>query len=207
MNAVVHDDPGIELALRLRYACEAHDPTIRCHLDRVTGYAMEIGRLAGLSPTRLAEIGYATPLHDVGKIGVPIDLLKKPGALTTSEMDLVKQHTVIGYRMLEGSAWSVIRCAAEIALSHHECWDGGGYPHGLVGKNIPLDARIVAVADVYDALISQRAYKPAWREERVMAEMRELRGLKFDPEILDLFMDNVSTIVASMEQTVASGSI
>lgn len=197
MSTRPNQDPGVEMALRLRYACEAHDPAIVSHLDRVTRYACEIGRLAGLSEARLLEIFYATPLHDVGKIGVPIDLLNKPGALTAPEMEIIKQHTVLGHRILDGSDWPVMQCAASVALSHHECWDGGGYPHGLAGARIPLDARIVAVADVYDALISRRSYKPAWEEDRVMTEMRQMRGIKFDPEILDLFVDHLPAIVAA----------
>ena len=204
MNPPAIQDPGVEMAVRLRYACEAHDPTIGSHLDRVSRYACEIGRLVGLSEARLVELHHATPLHDVGKIGVPLELLNKPGALSHSEMEVIKQHTVIGHRMLDGSAWPVIRCAALIALSHHECWDGRGYPHGLSGARIPLDARIVAVADVYDALISRRAYKPAWEEDRVMSEMRQMRAAKFDPEILDLFIENLPAIVASSEMAAQS---
>lgn len=93
-----------------------------------------------------------------------------------------------GHRILDGSSWPVIQCAARIALSHHENWQGGGYPQGISGDGIPLEARIAAVADVYDALSSPRAYKPAWEQDRVVAEMRRLRAVKFDPEILDLFL-------------------
>ncbi len=203
-NSALPYDLGVEMAMRLRYACEAHDNTIGSHLDRVTRYTCEMGRLMGLSVARQIELYYATPLHDLGKIGVPIDLLNKPGALSTAEMDVIKQHTLIGHRMLDGSEWAAMRCAALIALSHHECWDGSGYPHGLSGAYIPLDARIVAVADVYDALISRRTYKPAWEEDKVMSEMRQMRGIKFDPEILDLFMDNLPSIVASSDAALQS---
>ena len=199
MSSPAIQDPGVEMAIRLRYACEAHDPSIVSHLDRVTRYACEIGRLVGLSETRLLELHYATSLHDLGKIGVPIELLNKPGALSRDEMEVIKQHTLIGHRMLDGSEWPVMRCAASIALSHHECWDGRGYPHGLSGVGIPLEARIVAVADVYDALISRRTYKPAWEEDRVMTEMRQMRGAKFEPEILDLFIEHLPAIIASSE--------
>jgi putative two-component system response regulator len=199
MNFPATQDPGVEVAMRLRYACEAHDPTISSHLDRVTRYACEIGRLIGMPEARLTELYYATPLHDMGKIGVSMELLSKPSGLTPDEMDVVKQHTVIGHRMLDGSAFPVIRCAALIALSHHECWNGSGYPHKLSGEQIPLDARVVAVADVYDALISRRAYKPAWEEDRAMAEMRQMRAVKFDPEILDLFIDHLPDIMISAE--------
>jgi putative two-component system response regulator len=195
--ALLESDPAVEMAGRLRLACEAHDPDIGPHLDRVTRYAGEIGRLMGLTETQRLEVRHATPLHDVGKIGLPMVLLNKTGRLTSGEMDIIKTHTVIGHRILDGSRWPLLWCAARIALSHHECWDGSGYPQGLAGTAIPLEARIVAVADVYDALMSQRAYKPAWEEDLVVAEMRRLRGVKFDPEILDLFIDHLPTATAS----------
>jgi HD-GYP domain-containing protein (c-di-GMP phosphodiesterase class II) len=190
-------NPGVEIAVRLRLACEAHDTSISAHLDRVSRYACEIGRLMGLSNERLNELHYATPLHDVGKIGLPQELLSKPGRLTHEEMETIKSHSLIGHRMLDGSPWPLIQCAARIALAHHECWDGSGYPHGLAGEQIPLDARIVAVADVYDALMSQRAYKPAWEEDLVIAEMRRLRETKFDPAILDLFLKHLPSMVVA----------
>jgi len=193
-------DAGVEMAIRLRQTCEVHDVRIVSHLDRVSRYACEIGRLAGLPTARLIELHYAAPLHDIGKIGLPVNLLNKPGSLTDKEREIVKSHTVIGHRILEGSSWPVIACAAQIALSHHECWDGTGYPHGLSGEKIPLDARIVSVADVFDALISHRAYKPAWEEEHAIAEMVKLRGTKFDPTILDLFMQNLPGMALSAEQ-------
>ena len=200
MSASPFADPGVEMAVRLRQTCEVHDVRIVSHLDRVSRYACEIGRLAGLPTARLIELHYASPLHDIGKIGLPLGLLNKPGLLTPEERELIQSHTVIGHRILDGSAWPVIRCAAQIALSHHECWDGSGYPHGVRGDQIPLDARIVAVADVFDALISHRAYKPAWEEEEAIAEMLKLRKTKFDPEILDLFMAHLPEMALTAEQ-------
>lgn len=197
MKTAPHIDPGIEMALSLRRACEAHDSTIASHLDHVTHYACEIGRLVGLPEARILDLRHATPLHDVGKIGLPLDLLNKPGALTAGEMETIKSHTVIGHRILDGTSSSIMQCAARIALSHHENWDGTGYPHNLRGENIPLDARIVAIADVYDALLSRRAYKPAWNEDLVIAELRRLRGTKFEPALLDLFLANVAQIESS----------
>lgn len=195
------NDPGVEIAVRLRLACEAHDPTIGGHLDRVRRYADVLGCIAGLSEVRLAELHYATPLHDLGKIGMPMELLNKPGSLSPAEMEVIKQHTIIGHRILDGSAWPVIRCAAQIALSHHECWNGSGYPHGLNGLQIPFDARIVAIADVYDALLSPRAYKPAWDDDRVITEMRKMRATRFDPDFFDLFVSNLPRIAAAAELT------
>ena len=138
---------------------------------------------------RLHELSYAVPLHDLGKIGLPSALLAKPGRLTPEEMTTVMAHTRIGHGILEDSRWPVIQCAARIALSHHENWDGSGHPHGRAGEEIPLEARLTAVADVYDALSSPRAYKPAWEPDQVVAEMRRLREKKFDPGLLDLFLD------------------
>lgn len=191
MTPAALSNPGIEMALRLRFACEAHDTTIASHLDHVSHYACELGRLAGLSEAQVVELHYATPLHDIGKLGIPLALLNKPGSFTTDEMEAVKAHTLIGHKILAGSPWPVIQCAARIALSHHESWDGSGYPHGLRGEEIPLDVRIVSIADVYDALLSRRVYKPAWEEDVVLAELRRLRGVKFDPALLDLFLENV----------------
>ena len=184
-------EPGIEMAVRLRRACEAHDPTIGEHLNRVAQYACDLGRIVGLSKEELVELHHAAPLHDLGKIGLPIELLNKRGSLSADEFDRLKTHCVIGYQILQGSSWRVIHCAARIALSHHECWNGTGYPQGLRGDEIPLDARIVAIADVYDALLSRRAYKPAWDLDSVVAELRRLRGSKFDPDLLDAFLANL----------------
>lgn len=197
MTPFAHQESGVEMARRLRLACELHDTTIRDHLDRVSLYTCQIGRLLGLSGERLIELHHAAPLHDVGKIGVPIALLDKPGPLTFDEMEIVKTHTVLGHRILEGSQLPVIICAAQIALSHHESWDGSGYPHGLVGEAIPFDARIVAVADVYDALVSQRAYKPAWEGSLVVTTMQKMRGTRFDPAILDVFLENLPSPVTA----------
>jgi HD-GYP domain-containing protein (c-di-GMP phosphodiesterase class II) len=187
-------DPGMEMAVRLRLVCEAHDASIGRHLDRVTRYACEIGRLLGLPAATLNELYHAVPLHDLGKIGVPLELLNKPGRLTPEEMDLVKSHTAIGHRILDGSASPLLQCAARIALSHHENWDGTGYPHRRAGAEIPFDVRITSIADVYDALNSPRAYKPAWELDQVIDEMRQQRGKKFDPAILDLFLDHLPSM-------------
>src|SRR4051812_33533067 len=133
-EALAQSNSGIEMAVRLRLACEAHDATITSHLDRVSRYACDIGRWMGMSDTQLLELRHATPLHDLGKIALPLGILNKEGRLTADEMDTIKTHTVIGHRILDGSNWSVIQCAARIALSHHECWNGTGYPHRLKGE-------------------------------------------------------------------------
>jgi HD-GYP domain-containing protein (c-di-GMP phosphodiesterase class II) len=179
------------MAVRLRLVCEAHDPEIGPHLDRVTRYACEIATALGLGGAQVADMKHAVPLHDLGKVGLPLSLLHKPGRLTPSETEIVQAHAAIGHRILAGSPWPAIQCAARIALSHHENWGGGGYPYGWAGEAIPLEARIAAVADVFDALSSPRAYKPAWDADRVVAEMRRLRETKFDPAILDVFLAHI----------------
>lgn len=188
------DPAGVEMALRLRYACEAHETSIGAHLDQVSHYSCMIARRLGLPEAQIECLRHATPLHDVGKIGLSTELLTKPTTLTEEEMETIRSHTVIGHRILAGSGSPVIQCAARIALSHHEAWNGDGYPHGLAGTNIPLDARITAIADVYDALLSQRAYKPAWKQDAVVDELQRLRAVKFDPDILDLFLENLTEV-------------
>jgi putative two-component system response regulator len=183
--------PEIEMAIRLRKVCEAQDPTISSHLGNVARYACKLARLADLSEEQIRQIHYAAPLHDLGKIGLRRNLLEKPGALDPIEMKTIQSHTRIGYDILSGSPWPTIKCAASIALNHHENWDGSGYPNGRKGEAIPIQARLVAVADVYDALLSARAYKTAWSENQVIAELRRLGGTKFEPTLIDLFLDNL----------------
>lgn len=192
MSASIIDQAGMEMALRLRYACEAHEESIGPHLDRVSHYACTIARLLGQSEAQIEILRYAVPLHDVGKIGLSTELLTKPSRLTEEEMAIVRGHTIIGHRILAGSSSPLIQSAARVALSHHEAWDGSGYPHGLAGADISLDARITAIADVYDALLSQRAYKQAWEQSAVIHELQRLRGIKFDPQLLDLFLENLA---------------
>jgi putative two-component system response regulator len=191
-------EAGFEMAARLRHACTAYDDAFGTHLEHVARFSGALGRAAGLPEAQIIEILHASPLHDIGKVALPFDVLNKPGKLSPEEMEVVKSHTTIGHRILDNSAWPVVQCAARIALSHHECWDGSGYPHSLRGEAIPLEARIVAVADVYDALLSRRSYKPAWTLDAVIDELRRLRGTKFDPRLLDLFLENLPQPAATV---------
>lgn len=186
--------PEIEMAIRLRKVCEAHDPTIISHLDNVARYSRELARLVGLPEGKIHQIGHAAPLHDIGKIGLRRTLLEKPGALDSDEMMTIRSHTQIGYNILAGSSWPTIQCAAAIAWNHHENWDGSGYPNGLRGEEIPIEARMVAVADVFDALLSTRVYKSAWAEDQVIAEMKRLSSVKFEPALINLFLENLPEI-------------
>jgi len=159
-----------------------------------------------LTPAYNEQLFKSAPLHDIGKIGIPDHILLKPGALTPEEFEVMKTHTTIGYEALAKAEKSMdvdlefLSCAKEIALSHQEKWDGSGYPQGLSGDRIPLSARLMAVADVYDALISRRVYKPPFSHEKAIAIMREGRGTHFDPQVLDAFLaieDKVIAIAAS----------
>jgi len=130
----------------------------------------------------------AAPMHDVGKIGIPDAILRKPGKLTSEEISILQDHTVLGAQMLAGSASPVLRMAQTIALSHHERWDGTGYPSGIEGEQIPEAARIVAIVDVYDALTHDRVYRKRLPEAKVLELMQHGRGTQFDPRLLDIFM-------------------
>ncbi len=191
MSAAPRHDPGVELARRLRLACEAHQVELGAHLSNVARHTRRLGRAIGLSAERLHELRWAAPLHDLGKIAISRELLQRPGSLSPAEMEEVKRHTVVGHHILADSAWPVIRCAARIARSHHECWDGSGYPDGLAGEEIPLEARLCAIADVFDALRSPRSYKGAWSLAATVAEIRRLSGTKFDPRLVDAFLDQL----------------
>jgi putative two-component system response regulator len=173
---------------RLLTASMLRDEETGAHLRR-TGLCSEaIARAAGWTEARAAHLRLAAPMHDVGKIGIPDAILRKPGRLTTAEYELMKTHTTIGARMLGGSRSVVLQLAERIALAHHERWDGRGYPLGRSGTAIPEGARIVALADVYDALTHDRVYRRAMAEDEVLDIMHTGRGTHFDPELFDAFL-------------------
>lgn len=177
----------IEILDRLTTAVEMHDDITGHHTRRVGEVAASVASVLGLDTQKVDLIRRAAPLHDVGKVGIPDTLLKKPGPLTEEEFGLVKTHTTIGARMLEGGASELMRVARDIALSHHERWDGTGYPHGLRGEEIPLPARIVALADYCDALAHDRPYRKAWSREKIRKEVRRQSGAHFDPQVVEAF--------------------
>jgi putative two-component system response regulator len=156
-------------------AAEYRDDDTSQHTDRVGKISARLAERLGLSATETARLEPAARLHDIGKIGVPDHVLLKAGKLTPAEMDIMKQHTVIGQGILQGQS-ATMRLAASVALTHHERWDGGGYPHGLAGESIPLEARIVAIADVFDALTHDRPYRPAWDRAAALEELRRDNG-------------------------------
>lgn len=177
-----------ETLQRLAYAAEYRDNDTYHHTERVGHLAALLAARSGLSADHVALVRQAAPLHDVGKIAIPDAILLKAGGLTDEEFDVVKSHTIVGARILKNSSSAVLRLAERIALYHHERWDGDGYPMGLHGHDIPMAARIVAVADVYDALTHNRPYKTAWTHEQARAEIEEAAGTQFDPEVVAAFL-------------------
>lgn len=188
----------IETLRRLAVAAEYRDDATWHHTQRVGAMAALLATKMGASRAYVDVLRVAAPLHDVGKIGVPDRVLLKPGPLTPEEFEMAKTHAVIGAQIIGESHSPVLQMAREIALSHHEKWDGSGYPKGLRGTNIPLSGRIVAIADVFDALTHDRPYKSAWTWEEATAEMKRLRGSYFDPEILDLLVSTLECEISSL---------
>lgn len=174
---------------RLAKAAEYRDNDTAQHIKRMSNYCELLGRHLGLDDERCDLLLAASPMHDIGKIGTTDSILLKHGKHTEEEFEIMKQHAEIGYRILSGSESELLNMGAIIAWTHHEKYDGSGYPRGLVGEDIPLEGRITAIADVFDALTSPRVYKPAWSVEDATTLMREQRGRHFDPELVDLFLE------------------
>ncbi|HET7698704.1 MAG TPA: HD domain-containing phosphohydrolase [Vicinamibacterales bacterium] len=177
----------IEMIERLAIAAEYRDDNTGQHTQRVGQMSALVARQLGLPDAQVSLIARAAPLHDVGKIGVPDTILMKMGKLTAAEFEIVKQHTTIGARILSGGKFPLLRLAEEIAQFHHERWDGHGYA-GMRGADVPLAGRIVAVADVFDALTQQRPYKPAWPVAEAIAEIDRQRERQFDAAVVDAFL-------------------
>jgi hypothetical protein len=172
---------------RLARAAEYRDDNSFDHTQRVAILAARLARGMGQDDHSVRLIRQAAPVHDLGKIAIPDSILLKPGALEPEEFEVVKTHSALGARVLEGSHSEVLGVAERIARSHHERWDGDGYPDSLTGHEIPLPARLVAVADVFDVLVHERPYKQAWTVEDAAREIRSGAGLQFDPEVVGAF--------------------
>ncbi|HEY8083527.1 MAG TPA: HD domain-containing phosphohydrolase [Solirubrobacterales bacterium] len=166
------------------------------HVNRMANVAGFLGKRLGLPPERVELLRVATTMHDIGKFAVPDEILHKRGRLTTEERKEIEQHTVVGYEILADSDSELLQLAATVALTHHERFDGSGYPQGLKGKAIPLEGRITAVADVFDALLSDRPHRPAFPLSRVVATMKKGRGTQFDPEVADILLDMLEGVLS-----------
>lgn len=194
--AVAHQNVRLQQELKTAYfetitclsmAAEYRDQDTALHLKRMSNYSRLIAKYLGLSEQEQEMILYASPMHDVGKIGIPDAILLKPGRFTPEEREIMQQHPDIGYRILSRSQSELMQKSALIALTHHEKYDGSGYPQGLKGSNIPLEGRIVALADVFDALCSRRPYKEAWDPVDVLALIDKDTGSHFDPQVVAAF--------------------
>jgi putative two-component system response regulator len=182
------------------WAIEHWDPGTGTHVERMSRYARLIAGGVGFDEDRCEVIRLAAQMHDVGKVGLPDGILFKPGRLSPAEFDVVKSHTARGAEILRRCDTAVLGMAAVVARTHHEWWDGAGYPDGLAGQQIPIEGRIAAVADVFDALVSRRVYKPAYTIEQALGALKQGRGHQFDGELVDVFlasMDGVGEIHAA----------
>ncbi len=194
------EEAHLETVKRLGLAAEYRDDDTGVHVVRMSALVGRLAEVLGESPKQSQLISWAAKLHDIGKLAIPDSILLKPGKLTKEEFDKMKEHTVIGARMLSGANSELLKMAEVIALSHHEKWDGSGYPNGLAGQAIPRVARLVAICDVFDALTSERPYKKPWPVEEAISEIQRSRGVHFDPEVTDAFLANLDELLRTSHQ-------
>ena len=190
----------LEIIQRLGIASEYKDEETGDHIIRVSHYSRIIGESLGMESSESELILHAAPMHDVGKIGIPDRILRKPGKLDKDEWNIMKTHTTIGAHIIGIHNSEIIKTAKVVAATHHERWDGSGYPAGLGGKEIPLISRIVSMADVFDALTSKRPYKSEWPLEKALSEIKQNSGTQFDPEVVDAFLKSIPEILAIKKQ-------
>ena len=185
----------LQIIQRLGRAAEYRDNETGLHILRMSHFSQVIALAYGLSPKRAEDVLHAAPMHDIGKIGIRDDILLKPGKLTDEEFREMQRHPLIGAEILGDADSPLLQLAQQVALYHHEKWDGSGYPHGLKGEEIPLEARIVALCDVFDALTSTRPYKSAWSIEDTLAYLQTQKGRHFDPQLVDLLLQELPKIL------------
>jgi len=193
-------DQERETIFCLSRAAEYRDPETGGHIVRMAHFSRHIAANMGLGVSEQELLLQTAPMHDIGKVGIPDSILLKPGKLTPEEFAIMKQHSTIGYSVLNNSKSPLLQVAAEIAHAHHEKFDGSGYPQGLSGTDIPLFGRIVAVADVFDALTSERPYKQAWSVEEAVAMLRDGSGKHFDPDCVNAFLTDFENILTIRTQ-------
>lgn len=189
-----------ETIVRLSKAADSRDPETGAHILRMAHLSKLIAAGMGLSLADQDMILEAAPMHDIGKVGIPDNILLKQGRLDVAEFEIMKQHAIMGYNILNGSESPMLQAAAQIALAHHEKFDGSGYPNKLAGEAIPIFARICSVADVFDALTSERPYKPAWDDQRAIAMLRDGAGTHFDRRCVEAFLADWDGVLAIRER-------
>jgi putative two-component system response regulator len=190
----------LQVVRRLGRAAEYRDNETGLHIIRMSKYSQLIAQAAGMSDYECDLVLNASPMHDIGKIGIPDHILLKPGKFESHEWEIMKTHAEIGADILSGDETDLLTMARDIAYTHHEKWDGSGYPRGLTGANIPLVGRIVAIADVFDALTSERPYKKAWPVEDAIDLIKEQKGKHFDPELVEFFLSILPDILEIKEK-------
>jgi len=190
----------LQIVQRLGLAAEYKDNETGLHVIRMSHYTKLLAEAYGLDEQDVDDLFVAAPMHDIGKIGIPDRILHKPGKLDADEWSVMQTHPTIGASIIGEHESGMLQVAAEVAQCHHEKWDGSGYPRRLKGEEIPLAGRIVAIADVFDALTSVRPYKPAWPLEEACDWLRGQRGLHFQPELVDLFLDRLPEVVDIMQR-------
>jgi len=190
----------LEIVQRLGLAAEYKDNETGLHVIRMSHYTRLLAIACGLDEDEVDDLFNAAPMHDIGKIGIPDRILQKPAKLDDDEWRVMQNHPTIGADIIGRHATGMLAVACQVAQNHHEKWDGSGYPHGLQGEQIPLAGRIVAVADVFDALTSVRPYKKAWSVEQACDYLRAQRGLHFDPQLVDLFLTQLPAVAEIMEK-------
>ncbi|MFG0721437.1 two-component system response regulator [Pseudomonas sp. GLN_6] len=195
----------LQIVQRLGMAAEYKDNETGLHVIRMSHFSKVLALAAGFSEAAAEELLNAAPMHDIGKIGIPDAVLRKPGKLDEQEWAVMRKHVEIGARIIGEHASGLLRTAQRIALSHHEKWDGTGYPNGLSGEDIPLEGRIVAIADVFDALTSVRPYKAAWSVEDAVGLLRAESGKHFDPQLVELFIQQLPAILEIKERWAEQG--
>jgi putative two-component system response regulator len=184
----------LAIVQRLGLAAEYKDNETGLHVIRMSHFARVLGVAAGMNEIEADDLLHAAPMHDVGKIGIPDRILQKPGPLDADEWKIMQGHAAIGGEIIGEHGPGMLALARNIALTHHEKWDGSGYPRGLAGEQIPLEGRIVAIADVFDALTSKRPYKAAWSEQAALDYLRQQKGRHFDPALVDLFIEHMPAV-------------
>jgi CHASE2 domain-containing sensor protein len=192
----------LELIQRLAQAVDTRDTETGEHIQRIGRLSQQLALQIGWSAADAEVLRHASAMHDIGKIGIPDHILLKPGKLTSEEWEVVKAHTTTGAEILSDSSNPLVQMARDIAISHHEHWDGTGYPRGLEGQEIPIPARICAIVDVYDALLAKRAYKEAWTTEQALAEIRQGSGTHFDPLLVAAFLKLAPELAHEHDQSV-----
>ncbi|TXK86071.1 HD-GYP domain-containing protein [Paenibacillus sp. N3.4] len=188
-----------EIIFRMGEIGESRSKETGNHVKRVAEYSYLLALALGLSQEEADLLKMASPMHDIGKVAIPDSVLNKPGKLTDEEFKLMQNHTVIGYNLLKQSTRKILTTAATVAYEHHEKWNGRGYPRGIKGEDIHIFGRITAIADVFDALGSERVYKKAWELDRILTLFKEERGEHFDPKVVDIFFEQLPAILLVRE--------